>query len=489
MPPQRARLAAWATPLLLLLAPGSASAGVPVGSFAFELLLDHAIWLDVDDGADEFCEGFAQGFGGTLQGCDLSMSVDAKGKITGAVEASAQNGNRSVSLTGPIKGSLKSDSKTGLTGLSFSTKLSGELSDGGMPTAVSASAAFGGQIDGDGVLTGAWSDAFCSKAAGCVSEMQTPSPETLAGGGWTLFLEIADLGRGKLGGSASAELSDGTQCMYAISGKYSSKNDAASLKLTPTNAACSRDLDLARERAPDDRPLGPAELPALRPAGRYLRLVDRPLARLCAGCDGWIPARSRRVAPSAACEAVSRDVASRHADPARAAHRDPFLCHPRQRGLCARAGRPRLARRQLRRHLDAARFRRQRRHAVRVALAGRDGNLVGGRDGPGGAAEDRQRPARREHADHVRCRAASADPRPRARRGSGARAQQRQAPASCSRSRTWSDPLKASVTHWQQSERAASFDAAFDVSLAGFRLEAPRSSSSASATRFTSAST
>ena len=239
MPPQPARLAAWATPLLLLLAPGPASAGVPAGSFAFALSLDHAIWLDVEDGADAFCEGFAQGFGGSLQSCDFSMSVDAKGKITGAVQASAQNGNRSVSLTGPIKGSLRSDSKTGLTGLGFSTKLSGEVSDGLMPKAASASAAFGGQIDADGVLTGAWSDSFCSKAAGCVSEMQTPSPETLAGGGWTLFLEIADLGKGKLGGNASAELGDGTQCTYAISGKYSSKSDAASLKLAPTNAVCS----------------------------------------------------------------------------------------------------------------------------------------------------------------------------------------------------------------------------------------------------------
>jgi polyisoprenoid-binding protein YceI len=35
-------------------------------------------------------------------------------------------------------------------------------------------------------------------------------------------------------------------------------------------------------------------------------------------------------------------------------------------------------------------------------------------------------------------------------------------------------PLEASVTHWEQSERTASFDVAFDVSLAAFQLEAPR---------------
>jgi polyisoprenoid-binding protein YceI len=34
--------------------------------------------------------------------------------------------------------------------------------------------------------------------------------------------------------------------------------------------------------------------------------------------------------------------------------------------------------------------------------------------------------------------------------------------------------LEASVTHWRQDERTASFDAAFDVSLAAFQLAAPR---------------
>ena len=35
-------------------------------------------------------------------------------------------------------------------------------------------------------------------------------------------------------------------------------------------------------------------------------------------------------------------------------------------------------------------------------------------------------------------------------------------------------PVEASVTHWQQSESTASFDAAFDVSLAAFQLVAPQ---------------
>jgi len=35
-------------------------------------------------------------------------------------------------------------------------------------------------------------------------------------------------------------------------------------------------------------------------------------------------------------------------------------------------------------------------------------------------------------------------------------------------------PVQATVTNWRQSEREASFDAAFDLSLESFRLEAPR---------------
>ena len=35
-------------------------------------------------------------------------------------------------------------------------------------------------------------------------------------------------------------------------------------------------------------------------------------------------------------------------------------------------------------------------------------------------------------------------------------------------------PVQAKLSNWQQDERHASFDAAFDVSLAAFGLEAPQ---------------
>ena len=79
-----------------------------------------------------------------------------------------------------------------------------------------------------------------SKAAGCVEEAAVAPPETLDSGDWTLFLEITDLGGGKLGGSAAASLADGTTCDYALSGKYDSKSDVASLKFSPTNAVCDK---------------------------------------------------------------------------------------------------------------------------------------------------------------------------------------------------------------------------------------------------------
>jgi len=239
MPRQRAGIVPWATSVLLLLAPGLASAVIPTGIFELDLGGNHSIWLDAADDEDEFCEGFAEGFGGTLQACSLSMSIDAKGKITGAVEISAENADLSISLDGPIKGKLKGNGQTGLTDFSFSMKLAGEASDGLMLADVNASASFAGRITGAGVLTGDWSLKLCTKGGGCLSEMDTQTPETLDGGGWTLVLEIADLGGGKLGGSAAAELGDGTLCPYSISGKYRAKNDLASLKLSPTNAACA----------------------------------------------------------------------------------------------------------------------------------------------------------------------------------------------------------------------------------------------------------
>ena len=236
---QRAGIASWAASVLLLITPGLASAVIPTGTFEIDLGGNQSVWLDAADDEDEFCEGFAEGFGGTLQSCSLSMSIDAKGKITGSFEVSAQNGGLFISFDGPIKGKLKGNGQTGLTDFSFSMKLAGDANDGSMPVDVSASVSFAGQITGAGLASGSWSFNLCAKGGACFSDAGPPSRETFVGGGWTLVLEIADLGGGKLGGSAAAELGDGTLCPYSISGKYSAKNDLASLKLSPTNGTCS----------------------------------------------------------------------------------------------------------------------------------------------------------------------------------------------------------------------------------------------------------
>ncbi len=235
----RAALAAMALAPLLLATPGVASAANPAGSYEIDLGGNQSIWLAVEDSEEEFCEGFAEGFGGSVQACDFALLLDAKGKLTGSLDVSAVNGNLSVVLAGPIKGSLKGDGSTGLSDLSFSFKLSGVVGNTSATTDVSARVSFAGEINGAGRSSGQWNSQFCSKTGGCLSEVDTATPETLAGGGWTLVLEISDLGGGKLGGNAAAELGDGSRCAYTISGKYSDTKDVASLKLSATNATCA----------------------------------------------------------------------------------------------------------------------------------------------------------------------------------------------------------------------------------------------------------
>lgn len=217
---------------------GIASAVIPEGDFEIALGGSRSIWLDDAAGENAFCDGFAEGFGGTLQMCKFEMFVDAKGKITGTLAVAASNGNLGVELEGPIKGKLKGDDRAGITEIEFSTKAAGVVGDGVMETSVDAKLAFAGQIDLDGDLAGEWSTKLCSKVAGCLEDLETAPAQDFDGGSWMLALDIADLGDGKLGGSAAAELSDGTTCPYEISGKYSSKSDTASLKLKPTSLAC-----------------------------------------------------------------------------------------------------------------------------------------------------------------------------------------------------------------------------------------------------------
>src|SRR5262245_49876763 len=88
--------------LLLAFPPGFASAAIPAGSFEIQLGGSQSIWLDDAEGENAFCEGFEEGFGGTLQTCAFEMFVDAKGKITGSVSVAATNGNLGVQLEGPI---------------------------------------------------------------------------------------------------------------------------------------------------------------------------------------------------------------------------------------------------------------------------------------------------------------------------------------------------------------------------------------------------
>jgi hypothetical protein len=217
--------------LLLLAAPGSALAAMPVGSHSIQLGDDQSVWLLAPADPDPFCEGFEDGFGAEPDACTFSLFIDAKGKITGSVQIAADNGNVVLNLSGPIKGKQKGSSD-GATKLSFSAKLSGEANGGGDDVTLTANIAFDGEIE-DGLLVGSWSYKLCAKGESCFQAEDAIPAELLDGGSWTLDLEVISLGNDRLGGEAIATFSDGSQCTFALDGKYNAKKDVSSLKLSP----------------------------------------------------------------------------------------------------------------------------------------------------------------------------------------------------------------------------------------------------------------
>jgi hypothetical protein len=228
----------WLVALLLASAASPAAAEIPVGSFTFEFGGGRSVWLGEGESEEAFCAGFEQGFGGALEACSLRLFVDAKGKLSGQATVSANAGELFVDLSGPVKGKLKGDGSGG-SDFSWSVKLSGQAGDGGGAAEIKGNLGFSGRISSAGSLNGSWSFELCAKGGGCVGDADGQGPEALAGGDWTLLLEISDAGGGSLGGTATASFASGALCVYSISGKYSPKKDTASLKLSPRGSACA----------------------------------------------------------------------------------------------------------------------------------------------------------------------------------------------------------------------------------------------------------
>jgi len=234
----RAGLGRWATALALLCSPGLASAAIPVGHFEISLAGNQSIWF-AEIGDDEaFCVAFAEGLE-DVEYCDFEMFVDGKGKLTGYLDFAAWSDDILISLHGPLKGSQRGDGQTGFMRADFSLKLVGEASDGDISLAVKASIKYTGQVAPGGVASGSWDQRFCVQGGGCESYQTVAPMETLTHGAWLLELEIGAAGGGALNGGARAEFGDGSECFYAIEGKYSAKTDVASLALTPITPECA----------------------------------------------------------------------------------------------------------------------------------------------------------------------------------------------------------------------------------------------------------
>jgi hypothetical protein len=227
-------LAILSTGLWLLLAPGPTAAAPPSGEYAIPLGGNQSIWIG-PAAEDEFCEGFAEGFGSEAD-CNFSFDVDGKGKIAGSASLNFDDDDIEFHLSGPIKGKQKGDDRTGITDVSFSLNLSGTGGDGMTQLPVSGELGFEGQVNAAGVMTGMLELSLCVKGGECIEDVQ-PIDEDLDDGDWELLLDVTHQ-NGVLGGTASASFGEDTGCDYSISGKYNTKKDESSLKLTPTGGDC-----------------------------------------------------------------------------------------------------------------------------------------------------------------------------------------------------------------------------------------------------------
>jgi hypothetical protein len=236
----RALLASGPLAAALFAVPGLASAGIPTGNFAIEFGGRQSIWMGEEgsDSGEKFCADFESGFD-DLELCDFQAFVDGKGKIFGYFEFSGWSEGIHFAASGPIKGSQKGDDRSGISSVSLLIKLVGVASDGVEKRGAKASIRLNGQTTADGVMSGVWETSVCVQGGGCSSDESPVPPEVATNGGWSLELEITDGGGGALAGAARVELGSGDECFYAVTGKYSAKNDLASLSLLPTEPACA----------------------------------------------------------------------------------------------------------------------------------------------------------------------------------------------------------------------------------------------------------
>lgn len=228
----------WGIALALLLSPASGWAAPPIGSFEISFGGNLSIWFGTGAENAAFCEAFAEGID-ELEYSDFEIFVDGRGKLFGYLDLAARDAGIRLAMHGPLKGSQRGDASSGITRTTLALKLSGEASDGTSTLGVKGSLRYTGQVAPGGVANGVWDQRFCVQGAGCESYQTVVPTEILPNGGWTLGLEIGDAGGGALNGIARAEFSDGSECSYAIAGKYSAKTDSSRLTLSPITPDCA----------------------------------------------------------------------------------------------------------------------------------------------------------------------------------------------------------------------------------------------------------
>jgi hypothetical protein len=235
----RAWLASVSVATALLAGPGLAWAAIPTGSFEILFGGHQSIWTgETSDLNEEFCEGFAESFD-VLESCDFDLFVDGRGELYGYFGFAAWVDGVHFVEGGPIRGRQRGDDRSGISRVSLKIKLKGTASDGLETLLTRSSLRLSGQVTAEGLMSGVWIVRVCIQGVGCNENESLVTPGIAENGEWSLQIEITDEGDDRLGGNARVEFGNGEECLYSVSGRYSSTKDTARLRLDPTEPDCA----------------------------------------------------------------------------------------------------------------------------------------------------------------------------------------------------------------------------------------------------------
>ena len=208
---------------LLILVPSSIHAGAPGGHYDNQFTAQKGLW----DLSGNYSETDAS------SSATMTVVQDDKGKLTGTFTITFTSPQATVNVKGPITGSIKTTG--GVPKVSVSIKLTGTGSNGVQTAPVTGTLTLTLGIDqADNELTGTYTLNTCVKApgSGCNSKTGSQQLDLPAGmdGTWDLITDIQNT-NGKLGGKASALLSNGRTLPLSLQVQYVSMTDLTKLTL------------------------------------------------------------------------------------------------------------------------------------------------------------------------------------------------------------------------------------------------------------------